>query len=696
MFPEIHESQPALRQFHLISLVLALCTLGVAALVLIGWSKGIVELQTLGLSNVNMKTNAALGIAIAACGVLLSLGTPRFPHQFLIVRICGAFVAFIGGMTLFEHISGMDVGIDQLLFDEADAQMTFTTSPNRMGPPGSLCLLLAGMSLLLFESDGVRWRSANWPALALLATAILPTTGYLYGAETLYGVARFTGIAPHTSTTFILLAIALLLARPHHHPMRILSEPGPEAELARFLIPASIILPLAFGFILSVGQRQLLFDGEFGRALLVVAVAVSFSALIWTLIARLSRISRARRNAEYRLAALLDSERAARHEAEQMTRLKDDFLATLSHELRTPLNAILGWITLLRRKKSAVSPEIIEGLDVIERNSRSQARLIEDLLDVSRIVSGKLSLHFESVDIATLTTRVVENIIPIARGKGLRLGKNICPECNVRGDPARIEQVLTNLLSNAIKFTPNGGTISVDLERDGDNAVISVKDSGQGISEEFLPHLFNRFRQQNTSASKKLGGLGIGLSVAKSIVEMHGGAIEGFSEGEGKGSLFRVRLPLTLATEASKPPPQRQDSGELRNRPSDLNGLRILVVEDEADAREMLSRHLSSCGAVVMQAANASEGIEACSQNNLDLLISDIGMPTQDGYEMIERIRKGGKSPAELPAIALTAYAREQDRARAFQSGFQAHLAKPLNVEQLLGTIHSLLQPQAG
>jgi PAS domain S-box-containing protein len=381
---------------------------------------------------------------------------------------------------------------------------------------------------------------------------------------------------------------------------------------------------------------------------------------------------------------LLERERGARAEAERMSGLKDEFLATLSHELRTPLGAILGWSQVIRARRLQ-GAELERAVDVIERNARAQKRLIEDLLDMSRITSGQIRLDVQPVEPATIAEAALDSARPAAEAKGIRLEKLLDPHAGpISGDPARLQQIVWNLLSNAIKFTPKDGKVQVILERVNSHIELSVADSGIGIDPAFLPQLFDRFRQADASTTRRHGGLGIGLAIAKHLAELHGGTIHVQSDGEGRGATFTLQLPLTLA--------QRPSLGEERVHPSvaaaapspqpmpDLSGLLVLAVDDEADARQLMHRILGDCGARVITAASAREALALAARERPDVLVSDIGMPETDGYDLLKQLRA---LSADIPAVALTAYARSEDRTRALRAGFRIHIAKPVEPAEL-------------
>ena len=492
----------------------------------------------------------------------------------------------------------------------------------------------------------------------------------------------------------------------------------------------------------------------------------------------------ARKLAEEERGALLARERDLRKQAEEADRLKDEFLATLSHELRTPLTSILGWATLIRNGEVDKEENLDRSLEIIERNARSQARLIDDLLDVSRIITGNLQLEVHPLNVAPIVEAAIEALRPAADAKGIRVTKELdCENCLVSGDPNRLRQVVWNLLMNAIKFTPRGGNVSLRLEsvelpgqtrtdgvlgHAGGLARLIVSDTGEGITPEFLPYVFHRFRQEEGSISRKAGGLGLGLAVVRHLVELHGGSVAAESHGSGQGSTFTVDLPLALDRRTAKGDAlsdERRDASEdvahkdhsqiaeRRNRSegpesvedrgrassneataesevgsirsprigslAKLAGVRVLLVEDDDDSRNLLALILRRQGAEVIAASSSAEALKSFAQAPPDIVISDIGMPDVDGHELVRKIRSreeahlrraddsvlsshnsvsnpedsspGTHRPSLTPAIALTGYATSKDRERALSAGYQLHLAKPVEPEELVAAILSLL-----
>ena len=406
-------------------------------------------------------------------------------------------------------------------------------------------------------------------------------------------------------------------------------------------------------------------------------------------------ITASRRAADER-KHLLESEQSARREADRASFMKDEFLATLSHELRTPLSAILGWAHILRGRAMS-DAELRHGLEVIERNARLQIQLIEDLLDMSRITSGTMRLDLQSVDPVSFIEAAVETVRPAAEAKGIGLRARLDAGAGpLAGDSNRLQQVMANLLTNAIKFTGRSGRVDVRLERVGSQVEIVVADTGVGIAPEFLPHVFDRFRQGDPSQTRAARGLGLGLSIVKRLVELHGGTVGVTSPGEGCGTTFTVRLPLATVPRAAdhgeRAHPREWRRGGPDFKRSDLSGIKVLVVDDQADARELIERVLAECDAEVLTASAAEEAVQAVERDRPDVLISDIGMPQVDGYELLRRVRALGQARGgRVPAIALTAYARSEDRTRALRAGFLVHVAKPVEPSELVATVASVV-----
>jgi signal transduction histidine kinase/ActR/RegA family two-component response regulator len=409
----------------------------------------------------------------------------------------------------------------------------------------------------------------------------------------------------------------------------------------------------------------------------------------------LSRYLSELKRAEAEREQILMREKAARAEAEAANRLKDEFLSTLSHELRTPLTSIIGWTSLMRA--GHVKGEAhAQALETVERNARTQSRLIDDLLDLSRIISGKLLVEAREVDLASVVSDSIEVVRPAADAKRIRLSYECEPGAKIiSGDAARLQQVAWNLLSNAVKFTPEGGSVYVKLLGDGSRVRLSVEDTGRGIRQEFLPHVFDRFRQADSATTRQHGGLGLGLAIVRHLAELHGATVNAESGGEGSGSTFSVTFPLAQGAAACACASVRgamslEDALGL-SRPEALTGVRVLVVDDERDTRNLISTVIAQSGAEVTTCANAGEALEKLKTWRPHILMSDIGMPGEDGFALIKRVRalppeRGGRTPA----AALTAYARDDDRGRALAAGYQLHIAKPFSPRELIAALSEL------
>jgi len=408
----------------------------------------------------------------------------------------------------------------------------------------------------------------------------------------------------------------------------------------------------------------------------------------------------ARKRAEKERTLLLAAAQSARAEADSVNDVKDEFLATLSHELRTPLTSILGWSQLLTDGKLD-KQQTACAIETIARNARAQKRLIDELLDISRIVTGKLYLAPRPVRLAPLIQTVVDDVRPAAHAKGINLKVALNSDPGpIFGDPDRLQQIVWNLLSNAIKFTPRGGDVHVRLERDDSYVLITVNDSGQGIVPELLPHIFERFRQADSSNTRSNGGLGLGLSIVRQLVELHRGTVTAESSGENAGTTFRVMLPLPSLHEVPNP----AETTDLKNERNSsttaqhsLSGLRVLVVDDERDTRELVGAVLTTCGAEVVSVGSATEALDQMVRQRFDLLISDIGMAGMNGYDLISKIRQlGEEHGGTTPAVALTAYAGIDDRKRALAAGYEIHIPKPFVAAELISVAIFLTERDSG
>ena len=396
---------------------------------------------------------------------------------------------------------------------------------------------------------------------------------------------------------------------------------------------------------------------------------------------------------------LLIREQLARAEAERANRLKDEFLATISHELRTPLSAIIGWCSMLRGGRLD-QPMIARALETIERNAKSQAQLVEDILDVSRIIRGKIHLNIEVVDLATVINAAIDSVQLAADSKGIQLEVRFDPSArHISGDAGRLQQVVWNLLSNAIKFTPSGGRVEVRLERVNSEIQIAVKDTGQGIHPDFLPFIFDRFRQADATTTRQYGGLGLGLAIVRHMIELHGGTVHADSPGEGQGATLTVKFPASADRSESRKTAQGSiDTDEPANPQSAphhaLEGVHVLLVDDNVDSLHILRIVLGEHQADIQIATSVAEALEVLKWYEADILVSDLAMPGEDGYALIKKLRaQEAESGKHIPAVALTAYVRVEDRARALSAGFDMFVPKPVEPSELIEAITSLIEP---
>ncbi|MEO8080988.1 MAG: PAS domain S-box protein [Caldimonas sp.] len=394
---------------------------------------------------------------------------------------------------------------------------------------------------------------------------------------------------------------------------------------------------------------------------------------------------------------ILEAERSARMAAQRATRIKDEFLATLSHELRTPLSAILGWTQVLLRSPDAGAGEKTKrAIEVIDRNARAQVQLIDDMLDLSRMMTGKIRLDLKQIPLLSVVAAAIDSARPAADAKEIQLQTSLDPaQATLSADGGRIEQVIWNLLANAIKFTPRGGQVRIVLRRTGSRVELSVSDNGMGIPATFLPHVFDRFSQRDSSTTRAFGGLGLGLAISKQLVELHGGTIRASSPGEGHGSTFVVELPLSLAKHEDEVAKHEQATAQNHSREAialpRLDGVQAFIVDDEPDARDLLQRILQNQGAQVTPFGSADGALAMLKTTRPSIIISDIGMPGMDGYQLIRALRAAESHVDRIPALALTAFARTEDRERSLLAGYEAHLAKPFEVGELVLVVAGLV-----
>jgi signal transduction histidine kinase len=525
----------ARRSSSLIPIVCGLTSVAIGVFVLSGWIWEVESFKTI-YGPITMKTNAAVGLVF--CGTSL-LTLRAFP---ILAMVCASVAGLIGGVTLSEHLVGWDAGIDQLLFTETPGAAA-TASPNRMGPNASLSFVLMSAALWCLARGGPqRIASAQKISILAIVLACIPLAGYLYGAAQLYGIAWLTGIALHTALAFIILNLGVLMARPDAGPVAVFLGDGPGGIVLRRLAIPVATLPLALGYLEVSARSAGIVDRGLGTALYAVALMVVLGVTVWHTAMAIDITDRARRRAEDARDRLVISERQARAEAERASQLKDQFLATLSHELRTPLNVMLGWTQMLERGIPVEDQARTAAL--VARNGRLLARLVEDLLDVSRVAAGQFEIARAPIVLNTIVQSTVESIAPTADAKGVSLSTVLDPQVQaIDADGGRLQQIVWNLISNAVKFTDSGGRIVVRTCWEPDALALTVSDTGIGFDATFAAELFTAFRQADSSARREHGGLGLGLSIAKHLTELHGGSLTGSSPGPGAGATFTLRLP---------------------------------------------------------------------------------------------------------------------------------------------------------
>jgi PAS domain S-box-containing protein len=780
---------------------------------LVGWFGGKPRLTDWMSSGISMFPNAALAAVCSGAGLILTLRASS--TRVRLGGLLGLVVFLLSGATLFQHLTGITLGIDTLLIEPKWGAKA-ATAPGRMGPPASTSYTLIGLALILSAWCRSRLRRLiPGFGIGVCAIALLSLMGYVLGADPLFAVARFTGIAMQTATTVFALGIALVVGQHELEPMRTLRESSAAGLLARRSVPFIIGLPLILGLLGIQGQKARWFDTAMGLSLLLLLLIAAFYWLMWWWVRAVARHENALHHRSEQLATLVDRaplgvylidadfrivqvnpiakpafgdipgniigrdldevihliwekayadeivrifrhtletgvsyvtreraehrvsrkkieyyewqidrialpdglhglvcyfrdiseqveartsielsrdalresearERAARTEAEQAAGVKDEFLATLSHELRTPLNAIVGWSQVIGRKPADLET-VKKGTEVIRRNARMQADLIADLLDMSRITSGNLRLDMEDVNLSAVIHAAIDAVRHIATAKRIQIDAVLAAIVTVvRGDLGRLQQVVLNLLSNAVKFTPEGGRIRVLLEHDEVNACIVVSDTGIGIDAEFLPHLFQRFRQADASTSRRYGGLGLGLAIVKHLVDLHGGRVRAASDGEGKGATFTVELPVVSQRDNRSPHDRERSAG---GGEADLMGIKVLAIDDDADARVLIRHILETRHADVILASSTDEGLEALQAHGPNVILCDIGMPGRDGLEFIGEMRRQGY---RQPAVAVTAFARSEDKARVLSVGYHAHICKPFEASELVAAVAAL------
>jgi signal transduction histidine kinase len=711
-----------------------------------------------GLENRSLVMTPAAAVCFLCSCLSLFLLTP--PVQRARNRLglgLAVVVGVLGVTSLVKELAGLELPMAGWLFPSAESNQNngLRASWTWMAPAASLNFILTSLALVGLARDNQTKAWLSQPiAMAIFMIALFGVLDYSYGAQEGIHLGRPAVMTLYTSFGFIALAFGVLCASPDRGALVILLSSTEGGGMARRLLLAAIVTPLALGWVIVTGQRALYYEPAFGTAMLVSACILVYLLVVWNnaeslhymdlkreqaenslreahdelemrVAARtaelaktnqdLEREIRERTRVEQEHSKLLLREQAmrveaeatagvlrelrvgenqARLQAEAANRMKDEFLATVSHELRSPLHVILGWIQMMRQGKLD-QDHLNQAILTIERSGRAQDRIIGDLLDVSKIITGRLRLNVQPMELAPVIETVVESLQPASEAKGVSLQIALDPNVGpISGDFGRMQQIIWNLISNAIKFTRRGGRVQVRLQQKESQAVISVKDDGEGISSGFLPYVFDRFRQGDGSSTRKQGGLGLGLAIVRHLVELHGGMVMAESAGINCGSEFTIRLPLfnrRVETSTSLSTASTEDDSDFLATGPRLHGLRILVVDDAEDALSLVETILKQQHAEVQTAGSAREALALFEDWRPNILVSDIEMPVMDGYSLIHQIRALEDPQSRiLPAIALTAYTRVEDRLRALSEGFQMHVSKPVHAAELVTVIASL------
>ena len=768
----------------------------VGVLTLLGYTLDVRRLTDWNDDGISMFPNAAACAALSGAALLFLTMTREGAYRRIVVRLIAGLVGMVGGLTLLEHLASVNLGIDTLLFQSSWGQRA-AVAPMRMGPPASSSYLIIGIGLLLATCGPQARRFATALATAVVGIASLPLVGYWFGADHLFGVARFTGIAFQTSSALAALGVGLIALVPESGLAGILRRHDPGGLIVRRLLLPIVAIPLTLGWLRVRGQAAGLFDTAFGTAVLVLSMILMLFVVLWWTAAGLSRQAQLAHAAEAELRAsegryrslfevavygvltidergkigsanpaaerlfgysssemigrnislLMPEPYRAEHDAylenylhtgvrkiigigrevlgrredgstfpmdlavselqldgkrhfqglvhdvserkraeaalREADRLKDEFLATLAHELRNPLAPVRNALELLRRAEDDKAL-IEQARNIMDRQVGQMVRLVDDLLDISRITGGKLQLRKERVELTDVLDSAIETVRPLIEASGHELTVTLPSQpVPFYADPARLAQVFANLLNNAAKYTAKAGHIWLTAERRADRAVVSVRDTGIGIAADHLSDIFDMFSQVAPALERSPGGLGIGLSLVKGLVELHGGTVEARSGGPGKGSEFIVHLPIVDVPIAT------MESSAGNETIASVARSRILVVDDLRDSADSLATLLQMMGHDTRTAYDGLEAVQAAGAFRPNVVLLDIGLPSMNGYEVAQRIRDEAWS-AGASLIALTGFGQEEDKRRAMKAGFDHHLTKPVDpavLERLLTVI---------
>jgi signal transduction histidine kinase len=668
---------PSHRATRAVSLLAAGYAIIGGAITLAGWAFELPRLTDWRNDGISMFVNTAICIAMSGVALLFQVSRTDRPWRKHIVRILATAVGVVAALTIFELATSIDLGIDTLLF-QRDWGQRAATAPMRMGSPASSSLLAISVALWCTTFGLTARRVASGFAIFVMTITSVSLVGYWFGANEMFGVARYTGIAWQTSTLLAMLGIGLMAAVPEFgFTASLLRDDAGGAVLRRLIVPI-IGVPLLLGWLRVVGQQLGLYDLAFGTALRSVGEIVLLLWLLWWTAKGISLHAEARRTAQ---AALRESERRYREiatKAEDADRRKDEFLATLAHELRNPLAPIGNALALIEYADGDRHLQQ-QAHETMQRQFGQMVRLVDDLLDVGRITRDKLELRREQVELASIIHQAMETCRSLATGMRHTLLVDLPDDpIWVHADPVRLAQVFINLLNNACKFSEAGATISIGAERDKDGIAVRVKDTGIGIAPDKLESIFEMFEQVDQSLERTRGGLGIGLTLVKRLVELHGGRISVRSAGTGRGSEFIVWLPVVKDAAPAV-------DGAAKPVVANAQSRRILVTDDNKDAARTLAQLLKHSGHVVETAFDGAEAIKKAESWRPEVMLLDLGMPEMNGYDVCRSIRQRPWGRG-MQIVALTGWGQERDRQNTHEAGFDAHLVKPVDVG-LLGEV---------
>jgi signal transduction histidine kinase len=670
-YPTPFVAEPSRRACQAVSVAAGSYAIVAGAITLAGWAFDIQRLTDWRNDNISMFANTA--ICVLLCGIALLCLVVRWDRaiRFTVARMLAGAVAVVAALTIFELVTSVNLGIDTLLFNRPWGQRA-STAPMRMGPPASMSFFILSVALILSTYGVPARRIASGMATSVVAIASLSLIGYWFGADKLFGIARITGIAWQTSTILWALGIGLMTSMPDRGIMLALGRDDAGGTVLRRLIVPIIGIPLLLGWLRVMGQQMNLYDMAFGTAVRTLAEIVLLIMLLWWTATGISIHSQAARQAELALRESEQRYRVIAAAAKNADRRKDEFLATLAHELRNPLAPIGNALALIQH---AADDQHIQqqAHETIQRQFGQMVRLVDDLLDVSRITRDKLELRTQRVELPSVIHQAVETCQSLAEGMGHELQVNLPSEqIWVHADPVRLAQIFINLLNNACKFTEAGGVISITVERQAGDAVISVKDTGIGIAPDKIDSIFEMFQQVDQSLERIRGGLGIGLTIVKRLVELHGGRISVQSNGPGRGSEFIVRLPVLVESAGSAPLASKASAVAATPR-------RILVTDDNRDAAKSLALLLQYNGHEVETAHDGRQAIAKAEVWRPDVMLLDLGMPEMNGYDVCRSIRQTAWGKG-IRIVALTGWGQDQDRRNTREAGFDAHLVKPVDL----------------